>query len=616
MNSKILRRLLGGAAALAVTVTFCGIERYMTVAATGEEPPYVKESYAIDFTNYNPTVAESWWGEAAGSWSFAQKVQWSKHDDGSVEQYKESDDNNSIWNRGPGLHLMNLNSTGAYQNEDAGVIQLTPGATYTIAMTFKFESWGSMWNAAGVAMYLGVGTDSNLPKDCYTGAGGWNGYQLNGAMLLEAFQGDVKDWVTKTYTVTVPDVAKGRLLLQVAPYLANDAGEITAHYTQTGGGSYTFTLKEVQIDRVCHHVNTQEVAAEASTCLKQGHGAYTLCSDCGEVTSGSKDPLPLADHTYGDLIPEVPAKHTQSELVPGTAAHYRCSVCQKLFDKDKAETTAEALVIPAPEHVYGDWQSDADNHWKACSCGLTADQAAHSGGTATCKDKAVCEICGTAYGETDSSNHTGETEVRNAVAATEEAAGYSGDVYCKDCDTLITRGHTINKLDHTHAMEKIAAKAASCTAAGNNEYYHCTKCGKYYKDAAGSTETTVEAETLAMTAHSGGTATCKDKAVCAVCGAAYGETDSSNHTGETEVRNAIAATEEAAGYSGDVYCKDCGVKLKNGESIPKLTPADPPETPATGEDTLPWTYAAILLLAGVSLMVAVAYDKRKALKRM
>ena len=36
---------------------------------------------------------------------------------------------------------MNLNSTGAYQNEDAGVIQLTPGATYTVAMTFKFESW-------------------------------------------------------------------------------------------------------------------------------------------------------------------------------------------------------------------------------------------------------------------------------------------------------------------------------------------------------------------------------------------------------------------------------------------------------------------------------------------
>lgn len=469
------------------------IERYMTVAAAEEEPPYVKESYAIDFTNYNPTVAGDQWGKTAGSWSFAQKIQWKKLDDGTVEQYKDGDDGSSPWQRSPGLYLMNLNSSGAYQNEETGVIKLTPGATYTVAMTFKFESWGNMWNAAGVAMYLGVGTDSNLPNDCYTGEGGWNGYQLNGAMLLETFQGDVKDWVTKTYTVTVPDVAKGRLLLQVAPYLANDAGDITAHCAITGGGAYTFTLKDVQIDRVCHHLHTQEVGAETSTCLKQGHEAYTLCSDCGAVTSGSKAPLPLADHDYGELIPEVPATHTESQLAAGTAAHYKCSVCKKLFDEDKAETTADALVIPAPEHSYEDeWKSDAVNHWKACSCGLIANQAAHSGGSATCKDKAVC----------------------------------------------------------------------------------------------------------------------------AVCGAAYGETDSSNHTGETEVRNAIAATEEAAGYSGDVYCKDCGVKLKNGESIPKLTPAGPPETPATGEDSLPRTYAAILLLAGVGLMAAVAYGKRKALKRL
>ncbi len=88
MNSKILRRILGGAAALAITATFCSIERYMTVAAAEEEPPYVKESYDIDFTNYKPMVAYDQWGKTAGSWSFAQKIQWKKLDDGTVEQYK------------------------------------------------------------------------------------------------------------------------------------------------------------------------------------------------------------------------------------------------------------------------------------------------------------------------------------------------------------------------------------------------------------------------------------------------------------------------------------------------------------------------------------------------
>lgn len=39
VNSKILRRILGVTAALAITATFCSIERYMTVAAAEEEPP-------------------------------------------------------------------------------------------------------------------------------------------------------------------------------------------------------------------------------------------------------------------------------------------------------------------------------------------------------------------------------------------------------------------------------------------------------------------------------------------------------------------------------------------------------------------------------------------------
>ncbi len=54
---------------------------------------------------------------------------------------------------------------------------------------------------------------------------------------------------------------------------------------------------------------------------------------------------------------------------------------------------------------------------------------------------------------------------------------------------------------HKHSMEKIAAKAPTCTTAGNNEYYHCTDCNKYFKDSEGKTETTVAAETLAATAH-------------------------------------------------------------------------------------------------------------------
>ena len=49
---------------------------------------------------------------------------------------------------------------------------------------------------------------------------------------------------------------------------------------------------------------------------------------------------------------------------------------------------------------------------------------------------------------------------------------------------------------HVHSMELIAAKGATCTEGGNNAYYYCSGCGKYFKDEAGTQETTVEAETI------------------------------------------------------------------------------------------------------------------------
>ena len=69
--------------------------------------------------------------------------------------------------------------------------------------------------------------------------------------------------------------------------------------------------------------------------------------------------------------------------------------------------------------------------------------------------------------------------------------------------------------------------------------------------------------------HKGGTATCKDKAVCEVCRQPYGELDKNNHTGGTEIKDAKdCARCTVNGYTGDTYCKDCGDKLESGKVIP------------------------------------------------
>ena len=57
--------------------------------------------------------------------------------------------------------------------------------------------------------------------------------------------------------------------------------------------------------------------------------------------------------------------------------------------------------------------------------------------------------------------------------------------------------------------------------------------------------------------------------MCSVCQQEYGTEDSSKH-GQTELRGQVTATCETAGYTGDAYCKDCGVKLATGTQIPAI----------------------------------------------
>lgn len=113
------------------------------------------------------------------------------------------------------------------------------------------------------------------------------------------------------------------------------------------------------------------------------------------------------------------------------------------------------IVIPDPEpptvciHNWGEWTSNGNGtHTRTCSNNSSHTETGNcSGGTATCTEKAVCEICNAAYGELNASNHTGGTEVRGRVEATTSADGYTGDTYCKGCNTKIATGESIPKKD-------------------------------------------------------------------------------------------------------------------------------------------------------------------------
>ncbi len=369
----------------------------------------------------------------------------------------------------------------------------------------------------------------------------------------------------------------------------------------------------------CSHLNTTDVPAEDSTCIKHGHKAYTVCNDCGEVTQGSNSELPLGDHIggtatcvkkavcdvchkeYGNL-----AAHKYGEIVKvdylktaatcGSKAVYNksCTVCGAKSDetfetgeydytnhigstykKNQKEATcyAEGYTgdiycstcnheiekgTPIAKNAHNPasvWTTDETDHWKECQtvgCGNIIDKAHHSGGEATCVKKAICSVCKIEYGAVDLSNHK-HTEVRCAKDATCCEKGYTGDIWCADCNTKIKTGSEIS-------------------ATGN----HTDADGKWETDGTNHWHTCYFGTKFDVTAHSGGEATCISKAKCAVCGIEYGNVDASNHK-HTEVRDAKDATCCEKGYTGDTWCTDCSTKIFSGSDIPatcKHTDAD------------------------------------------
>ena len=170
-------------------------------------------------------------------------------------------------------------------------------------------------------------------------------------------------------------------------------------------------------------------------------------------------------------------------------------------------------------HTYGTtYSSDSTGHWKTCTeCGANGEFSKHTGGTATCTAKAVCETCDQPYGELGAHKLT----KTDAKAATCTEAGNEAYWTCSGCGKYFSDENGTNEIEKDswvlktlgHDMTKTDAKEATCTEDGNNEYYTCSRCGGVFKDEAGTQATTVEAETLKKLGHDWSN---KD-GICAVC---------------------------------------------------------------------------------------------------
>lgn len=177
-------------------------------------------------------------------------------------------------------------------------------------------------------------------------------------------------------------------------------------------------------------------------------------------------------------------------------------------------------------HTYGTtYSSDSTGHWKTCTeCGANGEFSKHTGGTATCTAKAVCETCDQPYGELGAHKLT----KTDAKAATCTEAGNEAYWTCSGCGKYFSDENGINEIEKDswvlktlgHDMTKTDAKAATCTEDGNNEYYTCSRCGGVFKDEAGTQATTVVTETLKKLGHDWS----NKNGICARCDAKCTET--------------------------------------------------------------------------------------------
>ena len=365
-----------------------------------------------------------------------------------------------------------------------------------------------------------------------------------------------------------------------------DAGVITQEATcaKTGIKTYTCTVckttKTEEIPATGTHKNTELRNVKEATCTEEGYTGDTYCKDCGsKIASGQK--VNKTEHTWNSGVVTTPPT-----CIERGVKTYTCIVCK---------TTKIQLGKEGANKNLHKW--DAGTVTKAATC------------TEAGIKTYTCTLCAaTKTEEFPATGNHQNTELRNTKEASCTAEGYTGDIYCKDCGVKLQPGKTIAKKAHTwdagvittpatctekgvktytctscggiktnelpstgHKQKEVRnKKAATCMQSGYTGDTYCKDCGK--KLSSG--------KTIAKLAHKWDAgvitqeATCTEEGIktytCTVCESTRIEELPANGHGETVTKFAKQATCKAEGYTGDLYCKDCGELLEEGSVIAKL----------------------------------------------
>ncbi|MBE6786866.1 MAG: hypothetical protein E7537_00795 [Ruminococcaceae bacterium] len=270
--------------------------------------------------------------------------------------------------------------------------------------------------------------------------------------------------------------------------------------------------------REVEHVFDSACDKYCNKCLVSRKTSHVYSNSCDETCNicGHKRVVTHAYDNVCDGTCNICSEQRKAHVYDNNCDKY-CNVCnnertvtEHIFDSVCDTTCAECGTVRQTTHsYYSQYIANQDSHWKQCQlCGYKHQTENHTFQDA-CDKK--CDVCG-------------------YIRATD------GHQFDTECDT------TCNTCDYVRAI--VHTYSGVCDES-------CDSCG-YVREGVG---------------HRGGTATCKAKAVCEVCGEEYGEKND-NHIGEIKYRSKIAVKCNTDGYTGDGYCIACNKLAVPGSVIP------------------------------------------------
>lgn len=279
-----------------------------------------------------------------------------------------------------------------------------------------------------------------------------------------------------------------------------DEGEVTKKPSCEEKGVKTYRCTETN----CNYTKTEDIAATGhtwdtgktttkATCTKDGVTTYT-CTACGATRT---EPIAATGHNWDDgkITTKASCDHTGVKT-------YTCKVCKATKTEDIEATGHDYKV---KDHKDATCTEDGYTTSVCKNCGDEKKETIKSTGhdwnkrevttKATCTEAGVmtytCNVCKeTKTEEIEATGHQ-HTEIRGKKDATCTETGYTGDTYCKDCDTKLSDGKEIPATGHQN-KEVRDKKTATCTKAGYTGDTYCKDCGELLKtgketDALGHT---------------------------------------------------------------------------------------------------------------------------------